>query len=76
MARDPKDVFYVPVALDDLEAVAVKSAAAAVVTSMAGLVGLKHPLVTGMLKIEKAYQEARDKHEASPRAAGQTGTQS
>jgi hypothetical protein len=51
--------FYVPVALTDLEAIAVKSACAAVVTSAPDALTPDRPLFTGMLRIEEAYREAR-----------------
>jgi hypothetical protein len=56
---DEKRAFFVPVALSDIEAVAVKSACAVVVTSAPGPLPPSHPLFTGMLKIESAYREAK-----------------
>lgn len=52
--------FFVPVALSDVEALAAKSACAAVAMSMpGGPVHRDHPLLTAALKIEDAYKEAR-----------------
>lgn len=55
--------FYVPIALTNLEAIAAKSACAAVATSgpVAGLLSPDHPLMSAALKIEQAWREARDK---------------
>ncbi len=54
--------FFVPIALSDIEAIAVKSACAAVATSAPDRLGPDHPLFTGMLKIEYAYRDAQKAH--------------
>lgn len=55
---------FVPIVLTDIEAIAVKSACAAVVTSAPERLSPQHPLFTGMLKIEQAWRDARDGDEA------------
>jgi hypothetical protein len=53
--------FFVPVALTNLEAIAVKSACVVVATSIPGLYSPDHPLMTAALKVERDWREARDK---------------
>ena len=54
--------FFVPVALTNLEAIAVKSACTAIALSHpGGPVGIDHPLMTAALKVERDWREARDK---------------
>lgn len=53
------EFIFVPIVLSDTEAIAAKSACAAIATSMPGLYSPDHPLMTAALKIERAWREAR-----------------
>ena len=57
--------FFVPVALSNLEAIAVKSACMVVVTSAPHRSSPDHPLFSGALKIEEAYRLAKLKAETT-----------
>lgn len=51
---------FVPVALSELEAVAMEAAAAAMFTSAPVDLGVDHPLLTGALKVRAAREKAKE----------------